>query len=473
MRVIKFKKELNFDIKEYNHILDLSELLINGKKIPVTMNYSDNNETKLHGFVKYRFREVDENVSLTIIFNKEKFLSVELELNDEGDIYTEYDLKYFYYEEIQDNLYKYRNVSKKKYAIRNYRAIYNSYAIKGGYTINCKNKFQFFSLRVCDRSEPMTEHIIAFDVEVEETSLDRARSKVHNLVSDYCAFLSVLLDIGFEEVNSKYVNYVILDKITGMLAEKRHRTSFIDGELNLIVKDNLNGLMHKKDMNKGPLLGYISYGNIGEGDVVTTEKIGSTPYLEETFSKHRIYKTKINTPSDYIDEIDESVHFPNNMIPIPRQIRNYFKGIFELEEFDYEKYKMFRNACRLYNLSHIFGNISPTAQISYLISTIDALSKSEKLTFGQFVRKYSNESELDLLNYMYGKVRSGHFHSGEFCFREYNVELNVSADPTFFLDQSDYYKTKLQLRKILIEWIKIEIIKEKKKEETEENPISV
>lgn len=454
MNIIRFKKELNFNFNEYNHVADISELLINGKKIPVIMNYNDNDEVILRANVIYKFRECDENILIKIAFNKEKLLYIEVETNDSEGKYNEVDLKHFYYEEIQDKLYEFRNLNKYKYTIRNYRLIYNLSAIKGQYQIAGKNKFSFFSLYDVDSIEPMTEQIVAFDVEVEETSLDRARSKVHNLVSDYCAFLSVLLDVGFEDVKAKKINFVKKDARRNLITD-RYRTGFFDKNLEFIVKDNLNGLTHIKD-NENLFQGFVS---CSAENIAMTEKMGNAKFLEETLQKHRIYKTQIESKCEYIDNININIHYANEPISIPKQIRNYFRGIFDVELSNYEKYKCFRNSCRLYNLSHYVGKYSATSSLSYMVVAVEALAKNEKISYIQFIKKYNKEADMNLLDYIYGKVRSGHFHSGEFCFREYNIQLNISANRDFFEIRNDYLKSKQQLRVTIISWINSEILK--------------
>lgn len=464
--MLTYKEELNFDIKDYNHIAVLSELIINGMKIPIVMNINDDKKvTELTARLSHRLREDEEEVLISIIFDKEQFKSIEIMVTNDENQYNEYDLKYFYYNEIQNELFHNRNSKSKKFTIRNYRSIYNSTTIHGGYQINTKNKFSFFSLFPIERSEPMTEHIICFDVELEDFSLDMARSKAHNIVSDYTSFLSVLLDIGFEDINSKYVNYIKNDNFSNIKTE-RYRTGFGDDELNLLVKDNLNGLMHRKDMNKKSLNGFMSYSSFDDLKKVITEKDGNTPELDAALSKHRLYKTNLNNKekNQYIVNINENIHYMNEPILIPQKIRKFFKAIDLLEENDYKKYTFFRNSCRLYNLSHTLGHVSSTSQLSYLVSAIEVLSKTESSSYTPFIKKYNKEADIKLLDYMYGKVRSGHFHSGEFLFHEFDVELNSSANPKFFIARNDLIEARSQLRKAFVQWINSELLKSDEEE---------
>ncbi|MEH7158080.1 hypothetical protein CN481_16055 [Bacillus sp. AFS006103] len=124
---------------------------------------------------------------------------------------------------------------------------------------------------------------------------------------------------------------------------ERYRTGFGDNELDFIVKDNLNGLVHRKDMNKESLLGFISYSSMDKMKRIITEKVGQTPELDKTLLNHRIYKAKERDrgPAQYRDDINDSMHYMNKPILILRTIRTYFTSIEKLEEKDYKKYNFF------------------------------------------------------------------------------------------------------------------------------------
>ena len=66
------------------------------------------------------------------------------------------------------------------------------------------------------------------------------------------------------------------------------------------------------------------------------------PY--EAFVLYKI-KERMKNTDEYQEEIDAEIHYSNQPIKIPRQIRNYFRGIDKYKKQDSEKYKYFRNAC--------------------------------------------------------------------------------------------------------------------------------
>ena len=137
--------------------------------------------------------------------------------------------------------------------MRNYKLIYNSSPIYGRYRINGNNTILFHTLNIIPKDEPLTEHIVCFDVEVEERNFERARSLANNIATEFCNFLSILLDVSFYEPTSRFLNFVTTQYIGAQkcLSGKRFRTAFYDPELKLFVKDNMNGLCPQKEIENG------------------------------------------------------------------------------------------------------------------------------------------------------------------------------------------------------------------------------
>ena len=101
-------------------------------------------------------------------------------------------------------------------------------------------------------------------------------------------------------------------------------------------------------------------------------------------------------------EIDAEIHYSNQPIKIPRQIRNYFRGIDKYKKQDSEKYKYFRNACRLYNKSKVLGTDDASIEISFMVASIEALSKTEgDIGFTNFVMKYNSDATREELDSLY------------------------------------------------------------------------
>lgn len=477
-----YKNELNYSIEDYDYIKDLRDILICGRNIPLSLSIEDNKNYILSCNFQHFLRDKEVNISLTIHFNDNELRSIQLETeqNENDRNYYDYDLEFFYMNEIKSTLFDYRNKKKKKFTLRNYRAIYNCTPIYGRYKTNGEYKIEFSSLKRIPKEEPSTEHIICFDIEVEEINFERAKSLVHNVISDYTAFLAVLLDVGFFDLDSKFVNIVYnkkVGKISPEIGTLRQRTGFMDDELKLVVKNNLNGMCHFNDILKGITdVGYIALSPISstymeiDNTYMETYKTGDSKNVEEAFLNHRLYKAEENfkknsdnklIEQEACEEIEIKIHYLNEKILIPKQLRKYFNKINELKNTSYEQYKHFRSACRLYNKSCILGYSGATIEISYLVASIEALSKTEAdntmRNFSKFCKKYCGDVDRKLIEFAYA-IRSKHFHLGEFEFGEYNIDINPSANVEFVKRHKVYTEIKSILRMAIITWINTNLL---------------
>ena len=343
--------------------------------------------------------------------------------------------------------------------VRIYKLMYNSYPIKGTYSFNLKNcKLIFHTLNIKERTEPLTEQIVAFDVKLKSNNMQEARAKAYNIVSDFVSYLSLLLDVCFYDPQSIYRNFVRLSydsHYQRIIAQERYRTAFIDNELELVVKDNLNGLATYKDVIKGENFnnGVISIANPDKSDVKFIEKYGNTKHIEEVFEKHRLEKVPKNQ-TVYCDEIKEEIFVLGQEIFIPKCIRDYFRGI---EELDDKIRKSFRNCSRLYNKSTIIGMNESSLQIALLVASVESLAKTEGISFSQFVQKYCETAKKCDIDDMY-EIRSKLFHSGEFSFLEFEISMNPYLNPVYEYLSDKYDEYRKIVRKALISWIKHNIL---------------
>ncbi|MGR5150209.1 hypothetical protein ACQKP8_27140, partial [Photobacterium alginatilyticum] len=246
----------------------------------------------------------------------------------------------------------------------------------------------------------------------------------------------------------------------------RYRTGFADEELNLIVKDNHYGLKSILDM------GHVDSFHSGKSsmafampksdgsyefmDTMIYDTISNNDYLETLFSNHKIKKIKQKNKEkpEYIP-INPMPHYPTEEVNIPSDIRKYFKGIFSL---GVEERKAFDSCCRMYNISLISGSSIATLDKSYKVCAIEALAKSEKSSFSDFLVKYSNEDfDKRLSDYFY-TVRSSHFHGGKFAFDEFNINLQREVSFSFKEKHADYINFNNYIRVALVNWIKSNIL---------------
>lgn len=402
-------------------------------------------------------------LNLLLDYDESTIYEIKLEMyQDENDV-TDYsmDLKLYYYEklDIYKAIQEIRSENDTPKTVRVYKLMYNSHPIKGGYSFNLKNyNLMFHTLDSVERPEPLTEQFVAFDIKLKANNIQAARAKAYNIVSDFVSYLSILLDISFYDPQSIYRNFVRLSydsHYRRIIAHERYRTAFIDNELKLVVRDNMNGLATLEDVKKGENFegGVISIMNPDKSDVKIIEKYGDIKHVEEIFERHRLEKIPKSQPV-YCDEINDDVFVLGQEIFVPKCIRDYYRGIEVLDE----KRKMaFRNCSRLYNKSIVMGTDESSFQIAFLVASVESLSKAEGINFSNFVQKYCSSAQKNDIDDMY-EIRSKLFHSGEFSFLEFDVNMNPYLSPMYEYLSDKYNKYRRVLRKTIISWVKENII---------------
>ena len=278
----------NVIIKDINckgiNVVDLVKHILNKKCNNIYTQKMENKHIIVSAdfFDDMRNRQV--NMSLLLDYDESTIYEVKLEIHQDENDLIDYsmDLKLYYYEnlDIYKAIQEIRAENDTPKTVRIYKLMYNSYPIKGTYSFNLKNcKLIFHTLNIKERTEPLTEQIVAFDVKLKSNNMQEARAKAYNIVSDFVSYLSLLLDVCFYDPQSIYRNFVRLSydsHYQRIIAQERYRTAFIDNELELVVKDNLNGLATYKDVIKGENFdnGVISIANPDKSDVKFIEKYG-------------------------------------------------------------------------------------------------------------------------------------------------------------------------------------------------------
>lgn len=453
----------DIDCKGIN-VVDLVRHVLNKKCDNIYTQKMENKHIVVSAdfFDDMRNRQV--NMSLALDYDETTIYEVKLEIyQDENDLIDySMDLKLYYYEnlDIYKAIQEIRSENDTPKTVRIYKLMYNSHFIKGTYSFNLQNcKLIFHTLNVKERTEPLTEQIIAFDVKLKSNNMQEARAKAYNIVSDFVGYLSVLLDVCFYDPQSIYRNFVRLSydsHYQRVITHERYRTGFIDKELELVVKDNLNGLATLKDVIKGENFdsGVISIANPDNSDVKIIEKYGNTKHVEEVFEKHRLEKVP-KEQATYCDEIKEELFVLGQEIFIPKCIRNYFR---EIEELDEKIKKSFRNSSRLYNKSKMMGMNEASLQIALLVASVESLSKTEGISFSEFVNKYCENVKKSDIDDMYA-IRSKLFHSGEFSFFEFEISMNPYLNPVYEYLSDKYVEYRKIIRKTLISWIKSNVVR--------------
>lgn len=453
---MKFRKEYNLKIKK-TFTKRLEDFLV--LKKDHTIISPDLRHYTI--FFNDSIREDLENLKIEIVIKGEILETIEIQTLNDASKLNEYDLK-IYLLELIDKVFQDEYIDKTTpYVIRNYYSYYNSSPFDLDIIIKSNHKIRIHTVTLPAKQEPLTEQILLIDVQLEAINLKHAQSLAYTITKDTCAFLSVLLDVGFKEINSTFKCFIRKDpNDPTKLINERYRTGYIDGSLGILVKDNMQGTksFYDKNVDKfwtGSIASFFTtdfadYSNATE----FIEQLTDNLELDKTFKQLTITSQKKNSFEK--DTIDYQLHFPNCRISVPSCIRNYFKGITKLSE---KEYKFFLAASRLYNLSLTACKYSTSMEISYKVSCIETLAKAEGLHFGDFVRKYgNNQIDYELLDYCYGNIRSGHFHSGVFCFTEYEIDLCVEFNNILKEKLDLMIKSNSMLRYCFINWININIL---------------
>lgn len=303
-------------------------------------------------------------------------------------------------------------------------------------------------------------------MEVKAYDISSARSIAYNTFMEFISMLSVLLDVGFAPLTSKE-NVLLLDvndentglKFVGTVGSN----GLDDTELDVLVFDNMNGIVGIKESGE---LVYSNYLNVSINNSVFCYDENSE-YLEKVFMDRVMDKYKRQYSKE---SINCDIAFCNSGIEVSSDVISFYRKVRLFEEKKAENYKKFCNACKMYSHALYEGAEVPTIMIAYLVAAIESLSKIENKEeyikncssdverFVKFCNRYLGQED-EFVKYIYGKIRSGHFHAGEFYFFEYELNMNLAFQNVFFGMQDKYLKAKEVLRKVFINWISDNILR--------------
>lgn len=366
----------------------------------------------------------------------------------------------------------------EKYVVRIYGSYFLEKPLQFHNTFKWKNNLNIYTHTVRGREytynfERFTvcpkEQILYCDIEVNAYNLSAARSLAYNLFLEFTTLLSVLLDIGIQPFTSKE-NVVLVDVLGENNSFKFYEMpgsgGIYDEQLDIFIFDNMNGVIGIKD--SGELIAN-EYTYISTNDTVLTKSFYNE-ILDDKFKTNNLENLKTVCKKG---EINESITFYNTYLELVSEHVGFYRKVIRYECEHRKEYASFYNACKLYNAAHCMNTQSATVMLSYLVASIETLAKienngdytknrSDMEKFLAFCEKYyKNECEIfdkDFVKYLYGNIRSGHFHAGEFSFMEYECNFDLSMDSDFFGMQNIFIRARKLLRRIFIKWIKANIL---------------
>ena len=456
--IIKYKHTNKIKIK--NTLLERIQGIITKNYEIISSSISDKENKTINFILKTNINNNEKNINIDIQLNQNEINQIEISTFVENNELNEYHLKNFILNFISTILSDEHNEELIQYTIRTYSRIFNSSPIQQEVLINGEYKTLIKPYIWTTKQEPLTEQIVMYDIEIKAINVDHARSIAYNYSKNLNAYLSVLLDVGFELITSEFRVFVIKQGI--QISLQRYRTGFIDLELNLLVQNNLNGLIDLNNMDeinsfhRGKEILNFELEGIENSDSFIFKASDSNDFLEKLFQKHSIKRTNKNQKPEEV-KIKKTFHFPNLEIEIPNDIRKYFKNI---ESLNQNVKESFLSAARMYNLSLVFAGQEATVVKSYQVCVIETLANYEKISFSEFMKKHISkldENDKKLLDYYYS-IRSGHFHSGKFYFGEF--ETSLLSEVNFLLKEKtrDYFQFNNLIREALINWVEQNIL---------------
>lgn len=151
---------------------------------------------------------------------------------------------------------------------------------------------------------------------------------------------------------------------------------------------------------------------------------------DSTLTNRRLELGVVDTTNQYVmpKKINANLSRPNHTVyykrksfgedlNYPKELRIILKSLENVQA----KYKLaFDRCCRLYQTALVKGIDSPTIKFSYLYGSIDAICQTTKefKGFSDFMRNYCPTITDTELDFIHEKIRSSHWHSGEFVLGE-------------------------------------------------------
>jgi len=466
------REKISYDFTSENVVKNISVVKAYFEKRNAICSTS---EKDIYSFIYTdKIRDKEKKVICTINLKDERAeIKISSEIQEDDSAYEMDDLINYLYADLMKILFGGEN----RYVVRVYGSYYLAKPLDLNDTFHWKNNVNLISYKVEGRDSVynvdditvcMKEQMLYCDIEVSAFSLSAARSMAYNLFLEFTALLSVLLDIGIKPFTTKE-NLLLMDRRTGWnsyyFAGTVASNGFDDQELGIFVFDNMNGLVAINDMGEMVLNHYFS---ISSGNTVLTQSSDNI-VLEEKFKNRSFHKIKKKYECS---PIKDDITLYNSCPEIVSEHCSFYRKTTTFEKEHEREYACFYNACRLYNYAHYIGTENPTAMISYFVASVEALAKAEgdeeyqkrcssdMERYVAFCKKYSDEEVFDekFMKYLYGKIRSGHFHSGTFSFFEYDCNLDLSFESDFFQARGIFLRARAELRKVIIMWIRKNVL---------------
>jgi hypothetical protein len=163
-------------------------------------------------------------------------------------------------------------------------------------------------------------------------------------------------------------------------------------------------------------------------------------------------KGKICPAGVFNGTVFKAMRYANESFECPIETRKILRG---RNQADPATRHAFDKCSLLYQLALTIGRHHPTVQISYLYAAVNAVTQelgSEYKGFSDFVQKHYTGRLGDFLDYMH-KVRSSHWHGGEFLMGETDYRDDYLTNPVRHVRSHNFEKAYEIIRTSIFNWV--------------------
>ena len=143
----------------------------------------------------------------------------------------------------------------------------------------------------------------------------------------------------------------------------------------------------------------------------------------------------------------------NDHLICPTETRRIFRN---LESTDPDIKASFASACKLYQLGLAFRSTYPTIYLAYLCASIDSITgrHKEKLKgFSEFMRIYYDPNMNELYDFIWGRIRSSHWHAGNLQLGEEAFSRDLTDRWRVLINGNALRLSEVAMRTAILNWL--------------------
>lgn len=183
----------------------------------------------------------------------------------------------------------------------------------------------------------------------------------------------------------------------------------------------------------------------------------STQHIDLNVPVQMPSKGQLSELTTFEGSVFDHERYANNEFHCPTETRRILRGLRKANP----AYKSaFNNCSMLYQLALTIGRYHPTVRISYECAAIDAIVQeftNDYRGFSDYVRRNIDEDVDDLLEIIHGKVRSAHWHGGQFALGETDYRRDSLTHPQKHLRFHLIREAHRVIRHSIFNWVMTEI----------------